>query len=133
MKPPGLFARLTGTYNASMRGAQITVRCDCGETGYVRTASVGVPQVRAHVEHCPDPGGRVLGDHARHAASPLQSDRAPPLHDLPIAALTPFLGIRILILLPVLMSFWFIFYMPRWRSRVREQARNLRRWKLHPE
>jgi hypothetical protein len=33
----------------------------------------------------------------------------------------------------VLMSFWFLFYMPRWRRQVRERARNLRRWKLHPE
>jgi hypothetical protein len=31
------------------------------------------------------------------------------------------------------MGFWFLFYMPRWRRRVREQARNLRRWQLHPE
>jgi hypothetical protein len=31
------------------------------------------------------------------------------------------------------MSFWFLFYMPRWRRRVRQQARNLQRWQLHPE
>jgi len=31
------------------------------------------------------------------------------------------------------MSFWFLFYMPRWRRRVRLQARNLQRWQLHPE
>jgi hypothetical protein len=38
-----------------------------------------------------------------------------------------------LILLPVVMSFWFLFYMPRWRRRVRLQARNLQKWQLHPE
>jgi hypothetical protein len=42
-------------------------------------------------------------------------------------------GLRILLLLPVVMSFWFLFYMPRWRRRVRQQARNLQRWQLHPE
>ena len=52
---------------------------------------------------------------------------------VPVVALVPFAGARILILLPVLMGFWFIFYMPRWRRRVREQARSLRRWQLHPE
>ena len=52
---------------------------------------------------------------------------------VPIAALAAVAGIRIMLLLPVVMSFWFLFYMPRWRRRVRKQARSLRRWKLHPE
>jgi hypothetical protein len=52
---------------------------------------------------------------------------------IPILILTAVAGIRILILLPVVMSFWFLFYMPRWRRRVRLQARNLQRWQLHPE
>jgi hypothetical protein len=52
---------------------------------------------------------------------------------IPILALSTIAGIRILLLLPIVMSFWFLFYMPRWRRRVRQQARNLRRWKLHPE
>jgi hypothetical protein len=52
---------------------------------------------------------------------------------IPILALSTIAGIRILLLLPVVMSFWFLFYMPRWRRRVRQQARSLRRWKLHPE
>jgi len=52
---------------------------------------------------------------------------------VPVVALVPLAGARILILLPVIMGFWFIFYMPRWRRRVREQARSLQRWKLHPE
>ena len=52
---------------------------------------------------------------------------------IPILALSTIAGIRILLLLPVVMSFWFLFYMPRWRRRVRDQARSLRRWKLHPE
>jgi ABC-type xylose transport system permease subunit len=52
---------------------------------------------------------------------------------IPILALSTIAGIRILLLLPIVMSFWFLFYMPRWRRRVRQQARNLRRWNLHPE
>jgi len=52
---------------------------------------------------------------------------------VPIAALVPFLGIPILFVLPVVMGFWFMFYMPRWRRRVREQARNMRKWQLRPE
>jgi hypothetical protein len=52
---------------------------------------------------------------------------------IPILILTAVAGIRILILLPVVMSFWFLFYMPRWRRQVRLRARNLQRWQLHPE
>ena len=52
---------------------------------------------------------------------------------IPIVALSVVLGFRILLLLPVLMSFWYLFYMPRWRRRVRQQARSLQRWQLHPE
>jgi hypothetical protein len=52
---------------------------------------------------------------------------------IPIVALSVVLGFRILLLLPVVMSFWFLFYMPRWRRRVRQQARSLQRWQLHPE
>src|SRR5215470_13014069 len=36
--------------------------------------AVAVRQVRAHLEHRPDPRGRVLGDHAGHAAPPDQRD-----------------------------------------------------------
>jgi uncharacterized protein YqhQ len=52
---------------------------------------------------------------------------------IPIVVLSVVLGFRILLLLPVVMSFWFLFYMPRWRRRVRQQARSLQRWQLHPE
>jgi membrane protein implicated in regulation of membrane protease activity len=52
---------------------------------------------------------------------------------VPIVALIPLLGTRIMILLPLVMGFWFILYMPRWRRRVREQARSLQKWKLRPE
>jgi membrane protein implicated in regulation of membrane protease activity len=52
---------------------------------------------------------------------------------VPILALVPLLGIRIMILLPLVLGFWFMIYMPRWRRRVRERARNLQKWTLRPE
>jgi len=52
---------------------------------------------------------------------------------VPVVVLAAFGGFQLLVLLPVVMGFWFFFYMPRWRRRVREQARSLRRWQLHPE
>lgn len=51
-----------------------------------------------------------------------------------MAILIPFAGPRVLIVLPVvLLSFWFLFYMPRWRRRTRERARSLQHWSLHPK
>jgi Flp pilus assembly protein TadB len=37
------------------------------------------------------------------------------------------------LLLPVVLTFWYIWYMPMWRRKVRRTARSLPKWKLHPE
>lgn len=37
------------------------------------------------------------------------------------------------ILIPLAMSGWYLFYMPRWRQRVRRHARHVPNWELHPE
>ena len=42
-------------------------------------------------------------------------------------------GQRFILLLPMALGAWFIFYMPRWRRKVRHAARNLPTWKLTPE
>src|SRR5262249_58061813 len=47
---------------------------------------------------------------------------------IPILALSTIAGIRILLLLPVLMSFWLLFYIPRSRRRVPPPARSSSRW-----
>jgi hypothetical protein len=43
------------------------------------------------------------------------------------------LGIQFFMLMPVVLGFWFIVYMPRWRQKVRRRSRSLPTWKLHPE
>jgi hypothetical protein len=117
-----------------MRGAQITIRCDCGAVGYVPY------------------GGQWECDdcHRRWNTSQIPADEywgimremrrfrivaiATALGLMaPILVLTVFGGIRVLVLLPIVMSFWFMFYMPRWRRKVRTRARSLRRWQLRPE
>jgi uncharacterized membrane protein len=40
---------------------------------------------------------------------------------------------RLLLLMPIVMAVWYLLYMPRWRRRVRQRARNLPAWQLHPE
>jgi hypothetical protein len=39
----------------------------------------------------------------------------------------------LLLLLPVVLTAWFIWFMPWWRRRIRTRARNLPTWQLTPE
>jgi hypothetical protein len=52
---------------------------------------------------------------------------------IPVMILSMVAGLRFLLVLPLVMSFWFLFYMPRWRRRVRQKTRSLSHWQLHPE
>ncbi len=117
-----------------MRGAQITVRCDCGDIGYVAYGERWVcGKCRRSWNTTQIPEDEYWGIMRAMRRLRLNVMAVALCLVLPIAALTPFLGIRILMLLPLVLGFWFIFYMPRWRRRVREQARSLRKWKLRPE
>ena len=117
-----------------MRGAQITVRCDCGGIGYVAYGERWVcSKCRRSWNTTQIPAEEYWGIMRDMRRLRLTVMGVALCLVVPIAALTPFFGVRILALLPIVMGFWFIFYMPRWRRRVREQARSLRKWKLRPE
>jgi len=122
------------TYNANVRGALITVRCDCGGIGYVPYGERWECRTchrRWNTGQIPaEEYWGIMRDMRRMRITVIATALAIVI---PILALSTVLGIRILVLLPLVMSFWFLFYMPRWRRRVREQARSLRRWNLHPE
>jgi hypothetical protein len=117
-----------------MRGARITVRCDCGGIGYVAYGErwqCGTCRRRWNTGQIPaDEYWGIMRDMRRMRISVIVTALALVL---PILALATFAGLRLLLLLPIVMGFWFIFYMPRWRRRVRQHARSLQRWKLHPE
>lgn len=117
-----------------MRGARITIRCDCGAVGYVPYGE------RWECRSCRRQWntGQIPADEYWEIMHDMRRLRFTVIGTamaliIPIAVLTPFAGLRILLLLPVLMGFWFMFYMPRWRRQVRQRARSLRKWKLHPE
>lgn len=44
-----------------------------------------------------------------------------------------FVAESLFLLLPAVLGFWFILYMPWWRRRVRRRARSLPKWNLSPE
>jgi hypothetical protein len=121
-------------YNAAMRGALITIRCDCGGVGY---ASHGVTwDCRAcgrSWDTSQIPADEYWAIMREMRRSRLQVMAVAMGVTIATLILVPFAGPRVLLLLPVLLSFWFLFYMPRWRRRTRERARSLQHWKLHPK
>ena len=117
-----------------MRGALITVRCDCGDVGYVAYGERWVCGKCGRAWNTAQIPAEeywgIMRDMRRLRINVIFMALA---LTVPVVALIPLLGTRIMILLPLLMGFWFILYMPRWRRRVREQARSLQKWKLRPE
>jgi hypothetical protein len=117
-----------------MRGALITVRCDCGEVGSVAYGErwvCGKCSRAWNTAQIPaEEYWGIMRDMRRLRINVIFVALAVVV---PFVALIPLLGARIMILLPLVMGFWFILYMPRWRRRVREQARSLQKWKLRPE
>ena len=133
--PAGIYPRYPGKiYNSSVRGALITIRCDCGGIGYVPyDERWECPSCHRRWNTGQIPAEEYWGimrDMRRTRINVLATALALVV---PIAALTAVTGPRILALLPIVMSFWFLFYMPRWRRRVRQKSRSLTRWQLHPE
>ena len=117
-----------------MRGAQITVRCDCGEITYLGYGERwACPKCRRSWNTAQIPEDEYWGIMRDMRNLRLTTMGIAACLILPFIALAPFLGPRILLLVPLVMGFWYLFYMPRWRRRVREQTRSLRKWKLRPE
>ena len=122
------------SYDASVRGALITIRCDCGGIGYVPyDVRWECPTCHRRWNTGQIPAAEywaIMRDMRRMRINVLTTALGIVV---PIVALSVVLGFRILLLLPVMMSFWYLFYMPRWRRRVRQRARSLTSWQLHPE
>jgi hypothetical protein len=117
-----------------MRGARITIRCDCGEVGYAAYGERWVcGKCRRSWNTAQIPAEEYWGIMRDMRKLRINAIIVALSTVVPVAVLAPFLGIRIILLLPVVMSFWFMFYMPRWRRRVRAQTRSLLKWKLRPE
>jgi hypothetical protein len=118
-----------------MKGALITVRCDCGVAKHVPYGDAW---------ECPACG-------RRWNTAQIASDdywgimREMRRYRLEVIAVSVALGIalaftlshlgsrRFFPLVLCVMGFWFLIYMPRWRKRVRARARSLPGWQLRPE
>ena len=118
-----------------MRGAPITVRCDCGTVEYVDYGATW---------KCPECGRRWNTEQipAEEYWGIMREMRRYRLQVIGVSVVVG-IGFAIVIanvdarrFLPLalgLMAFWFLVYMPRWRQKVRRRARSLPHWQLRPE
>jgi hypothetical protein len=116
-----------------MRGAPITLRCTCGE-------SVHVP----YGERWECPECHKLWDTNQIPAEQywgiMREMRRLRLVAMGVAlaiavvglALALVVGSQFIIVSMLVVAFWFIWYMPYWRRKVRSRARHLPTWSLHP-
>lgn len=117
-----------------MKGARITVRCDCEQ---VRRLAYGE---RWTCEGCSRrwntnqiPAEEYWGIMREMRRYRVVAVGAALVLGVTFALLTFLVAQRLLLLFPVVMAGWYLLYMPRWRRRVRQRARSLPSWQLRPE
>ena len=122
------------TYTGPVKGPPITVRCDCGKKALVAYGAVW---------QCDDCSRRwntnqIASEDYWSIMREMRRFRFKAIQSMLVLGAV-FVGLAVtlstsfLILIPLMMSAWYLFYMPRWRKRVRRHARGLPKWDLHPE
>jgi hypothetical protein len=117
-----------------MRAPPVTIACECGEMRHVPYGEMW------QCEHC----GRRWNTNqipAEEYWGIMRDMRRLRLSVIGIAfglavvfgLLALFVSESLILLLPVVLAAWFIWYMPMWRRKVRRRARNLPKWNLRPE
>jgi len=117
-----------------MKGPPITIRCECGEVRHVPYGQLW------RCERCAR-GWNTTQIPADEYWGIMRGMRRHRLVVIGVAlglaltfgALALFVSEALFLLLPMVLAFWFIWYMPWWRRKVRHQARSLPKWDLHPE
>jgi hypothetical protein len=117
-----------------MRAPPITVACECGELKHVPYGEVW------QCERCGRRWNTAQIPEAEYYGL-LREMRRLRLFPIGIAlafflvfgALALFVSQGLFLLFPVVLAFWFMWYMPWWRRKVRRRARSGPQWQLHPE
>jgi len=118
----------------TVKGPPITVRCDCGEV-----AHVPYPETW----QCPTCGrrwntGQIPADEYYGILREMRRFRltaigAAVVFAVVFTVLAVAVSQSLLLLLPVVLAGWYVWYMPLWRRKVRRRARSLPKWQLRPE
>lgn len=117
-----------------MKGAPITVSCECGQLRHVPYGE------RWTCEECgrswntaqipADEYWGIMREMRRYRLSVIGIALGTTAV---FGLLALFVSEGLILLLPVVLAGWFIWYMPWWRRKVRRRARSLPRWQLTPE
>jgi hypothetical protein len=117
-----------------MRGAPITIRCECGRTEHVpygdswRCEGCGR---RWNTNQIPaEDYWRIMRDMRRFR---LVAIAVALVIALVFAVLIFAVSHSFLLLVPLVLGGWYIWYMPWWRRKVRQRARSLPTWELRAE
>ena len=117
-----------------MKAPPITIRCECGETEHVLYGE------RWTCEHCglswnttQIPAEEYWGIMREMRRFRLSAIGAALVIGATFAILAFAVSQTFFLLVPVILAGWYMFYMPRWRRKVRRRARSLPTWQLHPE
>ena len=117
-----------------MRGAPVTIRCECGRVEHVPYGE------RWRCEDCGRrwntnqiPAEEYWGIMREMRKFRLVAIAAAVVIALIFVVLALVVSRSVLILLPLVLGGWYIWYMPWWRRKVRQRARRLPTWELRPE
>jgi Flp pilus assembly protein TadB len=117
-----------------VRGAPVTIKCDCGEfrdVAYGEAWQCETCGRRWNTNQIPaDEYWGLMRDMRRFRLSVIGVAVGLALV---FGLLALFVAESLLLLLPVVLAGWFLFYMPFWRRKVRRRARSAPKWSLRPE
>lgn len=116
-----------------MKGASITVKCDCGEVNYLAYGQAWVCRCGRRWNTSQIPAAEYWGIMREMRRFRLIAIASALVLCVTFGLLAFLVAQKLLLLFPVVMAGWYLFYMPRWRQRVRRRARNLPSWQLRPE
>jgi hypothetical protein len=117
-----------------VKGPPITVKCDCGVkrlVAYGQTWECDQCHRRWNTNQIPSEQYQgIMTEMRRFRMNAIRSM-------VIIGAIFVYLALAIsksfFFLIPIITAGWYLFYMPRWRQRVRRHAREVPKWELHPE
>jgi hypothetical protein len=117
-----------------MRGPPITIRCECGE---VREVPYG-ERWRCEVCRRSWNTSQIPAEEYWGLMREMRRLRFSVIGvalgiSLVFGLLALLVSTGFILLLPLVMGAWFLWYMPWWRRKLRRRIRTLPKWQLHPE
>jgi hypothetical protein len=117
-----------------MKGPPVTIRCECGETRQIAYGERWTCEVCGRTWNTAQiPAAEYEGILREMRNFRLTAIGAALVIGVVFAIIAFTVSQTLVLLVPVALAGWYMFYMPLWRKKVRRRARSLPKWQLHPE